>query len=289
MHLYNEIDFFHQKQPWRWWQPIGYKFWLMSLKLEFLCCSYFMLSFVFEGLGFPFRTFHFVFNEKFLLCFGFQICLVNDLRYLHLLLELFLTSQQLAIKGTPSSILFLVRDSCCLVIFKFYMIFQIFVFVSKFNWYFATVNHQKNHNFQIKASILFLARDFCCIMVFNFFVYNFKYLLLFLNFLNRAVFSHHTFFLRILHVSTCLAKSFHFLSQIFFDVVISSRTKWKPRTCIRGWKLDEMLWHGRKQNGDRRPAQGVESLMRRSWNFGFYRKKKSFKVFICHFKRKTFS
>jgi len=160
----------------------------MSLKLEFLCCSYFMLSFVFEGLGFPFRTFQFVFNERFLLCFGLQIHLVYDLRYLHLLFELFLTSQQLAIKGIASSILLLVRDSCCLVIFKFYLILQIFVFVSRFNLYFATVNHQKNHNFQIKASILFLARDFCCIMVFRFFVYNFKYLLLFLNFLKSCYF-----------------------------------------------------------------------------------------------------
>lgn len=157
-----------KKQPWRWRRPIGCKFRLMSSKLEFLCCSYFMQSFVFEGLGSPFCTLQFVFKERFLLCCGFQIRLVYDLKYLHFFLDFLKISQQLTIMGTTPSTLFLVRASCCLVIFEFYLIFQIFAFVSRFSLYLTIVSHQGNHNFHFEGSILFLARDFCCIVVFKF-------------------------------------------------------------------------------------------------------------------------
>lgn len=82
--------------------------------------------------------------------------------------EFFKTSQQLAIMGTTPSILFLVRDSCCLVIFEFCLIFQIFVFVSRFSLYLAIVSHQGNLNFHFKASILFCSKGFLLYCGFQF-------------------------------------------------------------------------------------------------------------------------
>ncbi len=58
-------------------------------------------------------------------------------------------------------ILFLVQDSCCLVIFEFCLISQIFSFVSGFFLYPAAVSHQGNCSLHFAASILFLARLYC--------------------------------------------------------------------------------------------------------------------------------
>jgi len=54
-------------------------------------------------------------------------------------------------------ILFLVRDSCCLVIFEFCLISQIFSFVSGFFLYPAAFSHQGNCSLHFAASNLFLA------------------------------------------------------------------------------------------------------------------------------------
>jgi hypothetical protein len=90
------------------------------------------------------------------------------------------TPQQLAIRGTEVSfaafILFLLRDSCCLVIFEFCLISQIFSFVSGYFLYPATVSHQGN----CSLHFAFVFGD--VVLRFSSFVCNLKYLLLSLDF-----------------------------------------------------------------------------------------------------------